>query len=283
MKNLDTKLLKSFISVAQTGSMTFSAANTHQTQGAISQQVKRLENLLGQKLFIRSGRGLTLTAGGDQLLPLAINVVAACGTIFDQFQKSKLSKSIRFGMPNDLVPVYLSSILDQFTENFPEIDVDLYCDASSRLKEMVHAKELDLVMIEEPVSSAVGYTLRVEPLVWIGKTGGKAYLKRPLPVSLVAQSCTFRPSVERALAAKDLMWRAVFENGDLNATMATVRSDISVTACLKSLTPSNCTVLSQREGLPELGSFAISLYPQDRELRGADQELFATIQRVFQP
>lgn len=281
MKNLDTKLLKSFISVARTGSMTLSAANTHQTQGAISQQIKRLEILLAQKLYIRSGQGLILTASGEQLLPLAINAVEACGTIFDQFQGNNLSKSIRFGMPNDLVPVYLSPILDQFAEDFPDVDVELYCDASSRLKEMVNAKELDLVMIEEPLNSAVGYILRVEPLVWIGKIGGKAYLKRPLPVSLVAQSCTFRPSVENALGAKGLMWRAVFENGDLNATMATVRSDISVTASLESMTPLYCAALSENEGLPELDRFAISLYPQIGQLRGADQELSATIRRIF--
>lgn len=283
MNDLDSKLLRAFVSVAKSKSMTASAQETGQTQGAVSQQVKRLETLLGQKLFLRSGQGLSLTASGTQLVQYANAAIDACDDIFDHFRPDVTAKTVRFGMPYDLVSAFLSSTLDQFSSAFPEIDVDLHCEASPVLKEMVKVGDLDLAMVEEPVHLAKGDVLRMEPLVWIGKKGGRAHTKQPLPISLVAESCSFRPSIQAALEDEALSWRTVFENGDLNATMATVRSDMSVTAGLKSLVPPELTILPTAEGLPDLPNFAICLYPIESELHAGARELSTMIKRAFSP
>lgn len=283
MNDLDSKLLRAFVSVAKSKSMTASARETGQTQGAVSQQIKRLEALLEQKLFLRSGQGLDLTASGTQLVEYANAAIDACDTIFDQFRPSDTAKTVRFGMPYDLVSAYLSPTLDQFSAAFPEIDVELHCEASPVLKEMVKAGELDLVMIEEPAHLADGDILLVDPLVWIGKRGGRAHTKQPLPISLVAETCSFRPSIREALERETLSWRTVFENGDLNATMATVRSDMSVTAGLRSLVPSELVVLPTSEELPELPNFAICLYPHESEIHATARELSTMIRRAFSP
>lgn len=59
--------------------------------------------------------------------------------------------------------------MDQFTVAFPDIEVEFYCKTSTVLQGMVEEDKLDLVMIEEPISVAVGDILRVEPLVWMGE------------------------------------------------------------------------------------------------------------------
>lgn len=281
MTDVDTKLLRVFVSVAETGSMTRTAHDMRQTQGAVSQQIKRLELILGQPLFHRSG--LALTAAGQDFLPSAKDIIASCDAAFAQFQPCERSRRIRFGMPYDLVSVYLSPTLDRFSTLFPDIDVELHCEASPVLRTMVDEERLELAMIEEPVIEAAGNILRVEPLVWIGKSGGRAYTKRPLPVSLVAETCAFRPSVHSALDEAGFPWRTVFENGDINATMATVRSDMSVSAVLKSLVPSDLTILAKAEGLPDLSSLAITLYPSDKSLRASARELSRIIQQTFAP
>jgi len=68
IRNIDIALLRAFAAVAQSGSMTAAARVINVTQGAISQQVKRLEQLLDKPLFDRSGQGLHLTANGERLL-----------------------------------------------------------------------------------------------------------------------------------------------------------------------------------------------------------------------
>ena len=89
---------------------------------------------------------------------------------------------------------------------------------------------------------------------------GIAHLKRPLPISMVAESCAFRPVVLQAFREKNLEWRTVFESGNIEATTATVRSDLSVTAWLASTVPSDLDILGLDTDLPTLPDFAISLH-----------------------
>ena len=121
--------------------------------------------------------------------------------------------------------------------------------------------KVDLSVVEEPVGLSTGECLSVERLVWAGARAGTAHLKRPLPVSMVADTCAFRPAVLTALREHDLTWRTVFENGGIEATAATVRADLAVTAWLASTVPPELDILSAGSGLPELPNFAITLLP----------------------
>jgi DNA-binding transcriptional LysR family regulator len=273
MADLDTKLLRGFILVAESGSMTQTARKMNQTQSAVSQQIKRLECVLGRTLFLRSGSKVTLTGAGREFLPLAKEIVATCDAAFSRPRPVEANKKIRFGMPHDLVSAYFSPTLDRFSASFPDVYVELHCEASPILRKMVDEGTLDLAMIEEPVAGAAGDILRVEPLVWFGKLGGQAYAKRPLPVSLVAETCAFRPDVHEALEHSRLDWRSVFEAGDINATMATVRGDMAVSAGLKSLVPPDLCILAISDGLPDLPMLAITLYPTEASRHVVTREL----------
>ena len=76
MLPLDSDLMRSFLAVAQTGSVTAAAELVGRTQSAVSMQIRRLEENLGQPLFLRQPRGVTLTPRGSQLLPYAQRVVS---------------------------------------------------------------------------------------------------------------------------------------------------------------------------------------------------------------
>lgn len=80
-----------------------------------------------------------------------------------------------------------------------------------------------------------------------------------MPVSIVADTCAFRPAVLAALAEHGLDWRTVFENGNIDATTATVRSDLAVTTWLASTVPADLDILSDA-GLPALPNFSVNLH-----------------------
>ena len=67
-RNLDMTALRAFVTLAETGGVTRAAGQLHLTQSAVSMQVKRLEEMIGQPLLERAGRGVALTAHGEQLL-----------------------------------------------------------------------------------------------------------------------------------------------------------------------------------------------------------------------
>ena len=64
-RNLDVSLVRTFVAVAERASMTAAANALHLTQGAVSQQVKRLEDALGRSLFERDRRGLSRAGYGS--------------------------------------------------------------------------------------------------------------------------------------------------------------------------------------------------------------------------
>ena len=68
---LDLELLRSFVSVVEAGGFTRAGERVHRTQSTVSQQIKRLEDDIGQPLLIRNGKDVTPTEAGEKLLSYA--------------------------------------------------------------------------------------------------------------------------------------------------------------------------------------------------------------------
>jgi len=276
IRNLDTTLLRSFIAVADSASMTAAANGLNLTQGAISQQIKRLEESLGSALFERDRRGLKLTPAGERLFGKAKRLLSLNDEICADFNAETVKGRVRVGMPYDLVETRLAPVLKAFTEAYPQVEISLTCNTSPELRKALTEGLIDLAIIEEPVGPGFatdknGECLGVERLVWVGAKGGLAYRRQPLPLSLVSDTCAFRPIILKALQQADRDWRTVFENG-LEATRAIVRSDLAVTAWLTSTVPGDLAVLGRESGLPDLPSFAINLHLPKRSTSKAVAE-----------
>jgi DNA-binding transcriptional LysR family regulator len=271
-RNLDTALLRTFAAVAGSASMTAAAASLHLTQGAVSQQVRRLEEALGCALFDR-GRGLKLTPAGERLLGKARQLLRLNDEIWAEMAPGAVTGRVRLGVPYDLVGTVLAPALKAYAEAWPQVEISLHCAASPELAGALAAGTIDLAVIEEPAGSAGGECLAVEPLVWVGARAGTAHRKSPLPVSMVADTCAFRQAVLAALDAHGRAWRTVFENGSIDATTATVRTDLAVTAWLACTVPPDLEILGPNAGLPPLPGFAITLHRPRPEAGPAAQEL----------
>ena len=259
-QNLDINLVRTFVAVADHGSMTVAANSLHLTQGAVSQQIKRLEESFDCSLFEREGRRLELTRIGERFLGKAKRLLGMNDEIWADMATRPLQGPLRIGVPYDLVGTCFPPIFKAFSEACPYVEISLTCATSPDLSKALASGSLDLAVIEAATDAAAGECLRVERLVWVGARGGMAHLKRPLPVSIVAESCAFRPVVLQALREKNLEWRSVFESGNIEATTATVRSDLAITAWLASTVPADMDILDTDTGMPALPNFAISLH-----------------------
>lgn len=280
-RNLDTGLIRSFVCVAATGNMTAAADRLGLTQGAVSQQIRRLEEVLRATLFDRSRRGLTLTRQGEHLLHLSKPFLAMNDEILREMTTPAVRGSVRLGVPYDLVSAYLPRVLQGFADTHPHIEVELACDATTSLFEAMERGDADIAIVEEPVGAITGECLCIERLLWIGAPSGAAHRKRPLPLSIVSDVCVFRPAVHSALRMADIAWRTVFENGNIEATMTTVRADLAVTPSLASVIPNDLEVLAADCGLPDLPGFSISLLVRRNDPDPAVGELAAHIRRAF--
>ncbi len=258
--NLDTRLVRTFVAVADKASMTAAANTLHLTQGAVSQQVKRLEEALGCSLFERDRRGLRLTLAGERLFGRAKRLLSLNDEIWAEMTTGAVEGRVRLGVPPDLVGTRLAPVLKAYVEAYPRVEMSLLCGPSPDLAKALAAGQVDLAILEEPAGPSAGECLSVERLVWAGARAGAAHLRRPLPLSMVADTCAFRPAVLAALRGHDMAWRTVFENGSMEATVATVRADLAVSAWLASAVPPGLDILPAGSSLAELPNFAISLH-----------------------
>lgn len=259
-RNLDVALLRTFIHVAESGSMTATAIQLHMTQGAVSQQIKRLEEALGCAVLERGKRGIHLTTEGRRLLDKATQMVALNDEIWTDMCMPKMHGKVRLGVPYDLVGTHLPRALQDYARSYPDVDVSLVSGSSTELQEALVKGKLDLALVEEPLGSTEGEYLATERLVWVAQRGGNAYAKRPLPICLVSETCVFRPAIFAALERSNIEWRIVFDNASIEATSLTVRSDLAVTAWLASTVPADLDILDAASGLPALPDYAIRLH-----------------------
>ena len=280
-RNLDLTLLRTFVTVAERASMTVSAKVLHASQGAISQQVKRLEDALGAPLFIRGRAGLRLTAPGELLLGKARRMLALNDEIILDLTSPVVSGRVRLGAPPDLVEPYLAPVLKRFAAAYPAAEALLTCGPSPALLAALARGELDLAITEAPITGISGECLFVDRLVWVGARAGHAHESTPLPLSLVAGTCAFRSCVQAALTESGRPWRTVFESGSLEATTAMVRADLAITARLASTIPSGLARLQPGPALPQLPPFAITLHLPSPATSPAQSPIRAELARLL--
>ena len=290
MRNLDLSLLRTLLHVADAGSMSVAARRLHMTQGAVSQQVQRLEQMLGQVLLTRGKTGTRLTPGGERLLPQARQLVELNDAVVGAFVPSRapaIAGRVRLGVPHDLMGTHLPPILAAFTRQFPAVDIALVAGSSAELKQAFDGGTVDLALTEEMASAVVtpasGEPLMIERPVWVGKPGGQAWHQRPLPLCLVSATCVFRPPLIAALAETGIAWRNIIDYPSVEATVTMVQADMAVTALLPSTMPPHLAILGEETGLPPLPPFAIMLYARRQASDTACTALADALRTAYVP
>ncbi len=114
---LDLELLRSFVSVVDAGGFTRAGERVHRTQSTVSQQIKRLEEDVGQPLLIRSGKDVTPTEAGERLLAYARRLLALAEEARDVLARPGHEGAVRLGVPEDFAAYRLAKLLASFSRS----------------------------------------------------------------------------------------------------------------------------------------------------------------------
>ncbi len=259
-QNIDTALLRALVAVAETGGMTSAGRLLHLTQAAVSQQIKRLEDLFQQKLFERGHRELRLTPTGERLLPRAERIIAMNDEVWGVMMSPDFEGEIRIGVPQDIVKSLMPPVLRSFHNTWPRIHVAVIPNTSPRLLDALDKGTIDLTLTTEMNCGPNGEILMPDNLVWVGARNGQAHERTPLPVSLADKTCMFRQSALSALARANRDWRLVCEDSNMLAVYAALEADLGVAPMLVSSIPDNLQQIGDDSGLPHLPRFSINMY-----------------------
>lgn len=261
MARLDTTALECFLAVAETGSFTHGANCVSRTQSAVSQQITKLEEQLGYKLFIRQ-KDLMLTSEGEILLSYAKKIMRLNREAIDRFQQPALQGQVRFGVPEDFASVFLSDVLMEYASLHPRISLNVECDLTVNLYERFKKNDFDLVLVKmsrpENLSSSVD--VWSETLVWVGdKFLLQSVTGKSVPLVLSPQPCVYRARAIEALEKNNQRWDFVFTSDSYAGKLAAVKAGMGITVLPRSMVPADMTSLNESEILPTLDDTHVSL------------------------
>lgn len=267
-RHIDLVLLRAFVAVAQTGSISGAARQLNLTQGAVSQQVKRLERFIDCALLQRDQRGAQLTDRGMAFLPKARQLLSLNDSLCASFNEAASTETVRVGVPYDMAGAHFAPVLKAFSQHHPDVEISVVSGSSVDLMNDFAKGLVDLTLRQCPEDESTGERLALEPLVWLG-SAEEVFAQRPLPLCFVTPTCTFRRTAFSRLSEADISWRVVFENASVDTTLATVQSGLALTPWLRSLVPDGFRILGEEHGLPPLPRFAIELHIAPTASEGA--------------
>ena len=241
-RNLDIDLLRTLITIADTGSFSDAAARLGRTQSAVSLQVKRLEEVIGNALLLRShGRLVGPTAEGLLLIDYGRRILRLNDEAYSCFARPEFFGRLRVGLPEEIMETAFSKVQATFSAACPRVELSVRCDLSVRLIEQVEKGELDLALARRlsTVSAAdvpQGWrVMRSEPLVWATGEGSIAIDQSPLPIGVFHEGCVLRTAALAALAAAHIPWRPAFIGSSFSTLRHAVVSGLVVTPLPKSV------------------------------------------------
>lgn len=145
MEQLDWSLVRSFLATARAGSLSAAARATGTSQPTLGRHIKTLEQALGAELFQRQAGGLTLTALGEDLLPLAqkMEESAARLVLTAAAERPGLSGTVRITASRIVAHHLLPPILARIRQSSPQLQIEL---VPSDMSENLLFQEADIAL-----------------------------------------------------------------------------------------------------------------------------------------
>lgn len=279
-RNLDLAALRAFVTVAEAGGVTRAAVRLHLTQSAVSMQLKRLEEQLGQPLLDRSGRSVALTARGEELLGYGKRLLELNDDIWARMTERSFTGEIALGVPHDIVYPHIPEVLHGFHSAFPSVRLRLDSSLTRVLKQRLAAGELDVILTTEEALEPGGETLGTARLVWVGAPGGTAWRARPLRLAFET-ACIFRGPILARLEAAGIPWEMSVSSDNTRSIEATVAADLAVCVALESNLAPHVERIRHGGALPELPGFLINQYMASARVTEPMKALAAMIRQVY--
>lgn len=256
---LDSDLLRTFVAITDSGSFTQGANRISRSQSAVSLQIKRLEEILGQAVFVRRSRGIALTPTGEKLHPIARQIVNTLDTAIGQLRVDALTGSIQLGIPDEYGATILPDVIARFARNHPQVELEVQCGFSAKFPDALARKKLDIAVyaVESPVKGAV--VLRKEATHWVTSTKHLVHEQDPVPIALFDRACWWRDTALEALDRSGKRYRVVYTSESVTGVLAAISAGVAVGLLSESSLSDDKRVLTKADGFPKLPQSALVL------------------------
>ena len=268
---LDLELLKTFVCVVDEGSFTRAAERVHRTQSTVSQQVRKLEDLVGHSLLLRdrTGQNVNVTEHGELLIHYARRLLALSSEAVEALSSELDLEILRIGVPEDFDARRMALILAGFNRMRPEGRLETVSGMSTDLKQKLACGEIDIALVKREPDSGPCWAAWPEALVWV-KGADVDSSHGVLPLALFPQGCIYRQRAIRLLDVAQRPWRVAFGSHSLTGIQAAVASGLGI-----SVLPASAVLPEHRvcNDLPALPPTELALISREGALTGLQRGL----------
>lgn len=157
---MELQQLRYVLAVARTGNFSRAAEQCHVSQPSLSQQIQKLEDELGERLFDRLKTRARLTAAGEALRERAGRILAEVEAVRREATEARaLTRGhVAVGVLPTIAPYLLPRVLPAFSRKFPGIEIAVQEDTTAQLLGLLAACEVDLVIASLPLHDARVHT-----------------------------------------------------------------------------------------------------------------------------
>ncbi|MGA2787952.1 MAG: LysR substrate-binding domain-containing protein, partial [Verrucomicrobiota bacterium] len=145
--------LRYAVAVTRMGNFSRAAEQCHVSQPSLSQQILKLEDELGERLFDRMKRGAKLTPHGEAFLRRAVRILEEADAAKREMTDAQdlLRGTLTIGVLPTIAPYLLPEVMAQFTETFPGVEIVVQEDTTARLLKLAHGYEIDFALASQPI------------------------------------------------------------------------------------------------------------------------------------
>ena len=283
--------LRYVVAVARAGNFSRAAEQCHVSQPSLSQQIQKLEEELGERLFDRMKPGVRLTAHGEGFLPRALKILDEVEVAKREASDSQklLRGRLIVGVLPTIAPYLLPEVLIVFAKKFPGVEIVVHEDTTAQLLKLARACEIDLALASRPIQDQRMEVkdLFTEELLLALPPGHALTRKRTVspgdikhePFIVMKEGHCLGDQVLNFCDRRDLKPTITFRSAQLETVQSLVRSGMGI-----SLVPA-MAARSEGAGLPRYRSLVgrkperkiVAVWPRQRPVSRAANEFLKLI------
>ena len=257
---LDLDLLRSFVSVVDAGGFTRAGERVHRTQSTVSQQIKRLEDEIGQPLLFRNGKDVTPTEAGERLLSYARRLLSLAEEARDVVSEPSKEGAVRLGIPEDFAAYRLAKLLATFSRAHPNLRLDVRADQSIPLKRDIERGELDLALFKRSAGERGGIAVWPEKVHWVtSKTHPINAGVASVPLIGFPAGCLYRSRAIHALESAGRSWHMAYTSSSLAGIQAAVAAGMGLSILSEIAIQADHRVLTAKDGFAPIDKTEVAL------------------------
>lgn len=257
---LDLELLRSFVSVVEAGGFTRAGERVHRTQSTVSQQIKRLEEDVGQVLLHRDGKDVRPTEAGERLLSYARRLLTLAAEARDVLREPDGEGAIRLGIPEDFAAYRLAKLLGAFSRSHPSLRLDVRADQSKNLARDLERGELDLALYKREAGAKGAIAVWPEEVHWVTSKSHPVDVNAPsIPLIGFPLGCLYRAGAIHALESAGRAWHMSYSSSSLAGIQAAVAAGMGLSILSEMSIQSDHRVLTAKDGFAPINRTEVAL------------------------